>query len=187
MDKEILLEKLDMGEDCEFECKASQEKLPKDIWETISAFANSNGGNIALGITEKRECFEITGVKKVSQQKKDFWNSHNNRQKLSYPICKESNIDVIEIEGKQIIIIKVPQADRTQRPIYINNNPMMGTYKRNNDGDYLCQEYEVRQMLRDASNEPQDYQIIDNFTLKDLDSETIRAFRQRFSIRKFGC
>lgn len=69
MDKYILLEKLDIGEDCEFECKASQEKLPKDIWETISAFANSNGGNIALGITEKRECFEITGVKKVSIRK----------------------------------------------------------------------------------------------------------------------
>lgn len=184
MNRDTLLEKLDIGEDCEFECKASQDKLPKDIWETVSAFANTNGGYIVLGITEKREHFEITGVNNLTQQKKDFWNIHNNSQKLSYPICQESDVDIIKVQEKQLIIIKVPQADRTQRPIYLNNNPLTGTFKRNNDGDYRCQEYEVKQMLRDANSEPQDYQIIENFTLDDLDYETIKAFRNRFSARE---
>lgn len=184
MDRDTLLEKLDIGEDCEFECKASQDKLPKDIWETVSAFANTNGGYIVLGISEKREHFEITGVNNPTQQKKDFWNSHNNSQKLSYPICQESDVDTIKVQEKQLIIIKVPQADRTQRPVYLNNNPLTSTFKRNNDGDYRCQEYEVKQMLRDADSEPQDYQIIENFTLDDLDYETIKAFRNRFSARE---
>ncbi|WP_293133347.1 hypothetical protein [Okeania sp. SIO3I5] len=39
-------------------------------------------------------------------------------------------------------------------------------------------------MLRDASSEPQDSQILDNFNLNDLDSETLKAFRQRFSNRE---
>ncbi len=39
-------------------------------------------------------------------------------------------------------------------------------------------------MLRDADSEPQDYQIIENFTLDDLDYETIKAFRNRFSARE---
>ncbi|BAQ61915.1 hypothetical protein GM3708_2321 [Geminocystis sp. NIES-3708] len=184
MDRDTLLEKLDIGEDCEFECKASQDKLPKDIWEIVSAFANTNGGYIVLGISEKREHFEITGINNPTQQKKDFWNSHNNSQKLSYPICQESDVDVIEVQEKQLIIIKVPQADRTQRPIYLNHNPLTGTFKRNNDGDYRCQEYEVKQMLRDADSEPQDYQIVENFTLDDLDKDTIKAFRNRFSARE---
>lgn len=39
-------------------------------------------------------------------------------------------------------------------------------------------------MLRDADSEPQDYQIVENFTLDDLDKDTIKAFRNRFSARE---
>ena len=39
-------------------------------------------------------------------------------------------------------------------------------------------------MLRDASDDPQDYQILDGFDLTDLDSDTLKAFRQRFSNRE---
>ncbi len=47
-----------------------------------------------------------------------------------------------------------------------------------------CTEAEIKQMLRDASSEPQDFQILDNFDLNDLDMETLKAFRQRFSNRE---
>ncbi|MGD1701285.1 hypothetical protein [Dapis sp. BLCC M229] len=60
---------------------------------------------------------------------------------------------------------------------------MTGTYKRDYSGDYRCTETEIKQMLRDASSEPQDSQILDNFDLNDLDPETLKAFRQRFSNR----
>jgi len=35
-----------------------------------------------------------------------------------------------------------------------------------------CTEVEVRQMLRDAGDEPQDYSILEHFTIDDLDSDT---------------
>lgn len=47
------------------EYKQNRIKLTKDLWETISAFENTDGGVIVLGITEKEErekSFEITGV-----------------------------------------------------------------------------------------------------------------------------
>ena len=37
-------------ENDEIECKEASKGLPKDLWETYSAFANSNGGVILLGI-----------------------------------------------------------------------------------------------------------------------------------------
>ena len=37
-------------EDEETECKEASNGLPKDLWETYSAFANSNGGVILLGL-----------------------------------------------------------------------------------------------------------------------------------------
>ncbi|MDJ0671197.1 MAG: hypothetical protein PX636_09445 [Microcystis sp. M53598_WE2] len=67
---------------------------------------------------------------------------------------------------------------------HINNNPMTGTYKRNYEGDYRCHKEEIEQMFRDASNEPQDFQVLDNFNLNDIDPDTLKVFRQRFSNRE---
>ena len=184
MDLETLLEKLDIGESQDFECKRSEDNVPKDAWKSISAFANTEGGYVVLGIAEKKGRFQILGVNNPKKQLKDFWDNHNNSQKLNIPICNESDVTIETIEDKSLIIIKVPKVTRTQRPVYINNNPMIGTYKRNWEGDYPCTEDEVRQMLRDASSEPQDSQIIENFNLNDIDPETMKAYRQRFSSRE---
>ncbi len=153
------------------------------MWQTLSAFANTDGGYIFLGVSEKNGKIAISGVHNPEQQLKDFWNLHNNSQKLNTSICSEEDVKIQEIEKKKLIIIKVPRASRTQRPVYIKNNPMMGTYKRKFEGDYRCSEDEVKQMLRDASDEPQDREILAGFNLEDLDPETLKLFRQRFRSR----
>jgi ATP-dependent DNA helicase RecG len=183
MELETLLQNIDLGENQEIEFKSAKGGFPKDIWETVSAFANTEGGYIVLGITEHKGKFSISGVSNPDAKVREFWNSHNNSSKLSTPLCSNSDVQVQEINEQTIVLINIPRASRTQRPVYINGNPMNGTYKRNYEGDYRCTEEEVRQMLRDASNQAQDLQILDGFNLDDLDSETMKAFRQRFSSR----
>ena len=100
------------------------------------------------------------------------------------PLCIESDVKLITIDERQILILHIPCAQRNQRPVYINNNPMSGTYKRNYEGDYHCSKDEVQQMLRDASNKPQDIRILHNFDFGDLDANTLKAFRQRFVSRE---
>jgi ATP-dependent DNA helicase RecG len=103
---------------------------------------------------------------------------------LSVPICQESDVTITKIDNKDIIIIKVPPANRIQRPVYINKNPITGTYKRYFDGDHQCSEEEVKQMLRDQGSEAQDSQVLEHFDMNDLDPATIKIYRQRFSNRK---
>lgn len=44
MTKEELIERLDDIEWEDFEVKSARNELPKNIWESVSAFANCSGG-----------------------------------------------------------------------------------------------------------------------------------------------
>lgn len=181
-----LLKQLEIGEDQDVEFKSAEGGLPKSVWETISAFSNTEGGFIILGVTHKGEMLEITGIRKPEAMVKAFWDAHNSPEKLKPPICKASDVLIIAVSGHRIIVINVPRALRQQRPVFINGNPITGTFKRNFEGDYRCTEAEVRQMLRDASDEPQDSQIIEHFDLSDLDAQSLSAYRNRFASRDPG-
>lgn len=89
MNPETLLQRLDLGEDQDVEFKLADGGLPKSIWETISAFANTEGGTVVLGVGEKGNQFEIVGVRAPARLIKAFWDGHNNPQKFSPVLCSE--------------------------------------------------------------------------------------------------
>ena len=130
-----------LRESVDVECKLAQGRdgkgaLPNDVWETYSAFANTAGGDIFLGLKEKKDhSFELQGVENTAKVLDEFWNNVANPQKVSCNVMRERWVQVLTIDGKNIIQIHVPPATRKQRPVYLNNNPMTGTYKRLNSGD----------------------------------------------------
>lgn len=85
-------------------------------------------------------------------------------------------------DEKELLIFRIPAAQRTQKPIYLTRNPFDNTYKRNYEGDYRCNKEEVRRMLADADSKlHQDSRILQGFTLDDLDAESLRKYRQLFA------
>ena len=83
MTKEELLQKLSEIEWDDFECKAAQDKLPEDVWETVSAFSNTSGGWIVFGIKQRGKQFEIQGVNNGEKTESDFLNILRNGQKFN--------------------------------------------------------------------------------------------------------
>lgn len=184
---EGLLDLLKYGEHLMLECKKAENELPRSIWESYSAFANTLGGTILLGIDEnlKENVFEkrftISGVGNPQVRLKEFWDTINNTQKVNINILRDANVGTCEFNGKTIIWIEVPQADYTQKPVYINSNLNSGTFKRNNEGDYHCKEPEIKAMLRDSSDAGNDGSFLEGYTMDDIDSETLKAYRIRFA------
>lgn len=87
--KQEILNKLNLSEDHERECKLATGGLPESIWETYSSFANTNGGTILLGIKEYRDSFIIEWLteKQIVKYQKDFWSTLNDRNKIQKISC----------------------------------------------------------------------------------------------------
>ncbi len=177
------------NENFEIEYKSARQGFPKELWKSYSAFANTNTGFIILGIKEKRNEFIIEGLEdsQIERYKKEFWDGCNNPNTISRNLLTNRDIRVLEFQNKKILAIKVPFANRTERPVFLTRNPFGNTYKRNHEGDYRCTEDEVKRMIADSGTDlKRDNIILENFTIDDLDSVSIRQFRQLFSTSKPG-
>ena len=99
------------------EAKKAQGGLPHSIWETYSAFANTFGGYILLGVVENADK-SFSSVQLASPEKlvSDFWNSVNNHSIVNVNILSDRNVQIVESGGNQIVVIEVPRADRHDKP-----------------------------------------------------------------------
>ena len=178
-----------LRETIEVECKLAAGRdglgeLPKDFWETYSAFANSYGGYVFLGLKETKGRFDVGGIKNTKKVLDDLWNLVNNSQKVSVNLLSDKYITQFVVDRQNIICVHVPRAPRTSKPVYINGNPLTGTYKRQNTGDYRCDEEMVRRMLAEQIEDSRDNEIVDYYGPNDLDLGSLNAYRNLFASRQ---
>ena len=189
LDEKTIRATLLKGERVTLECKKAQTSVPVDVWKTYSSFANTYGGLILLGVfedlkeTDISKRFTITGVDDATKIRTDFWNIVNNQEKVNVNLLRDEDVETIEMEGKMVIAIQVPRADFNVRPVYINNNLMTGTYRRNHEGDYHCPKELIRMMLRDAFDDGNDRMFLKHYTMDDIDIPTLEQYRNHFSSR----
>jgi ATP-dependent DNA helicase RecG len=181
LDNNELLNRLGEGEDTDLEFKSAKGGVPKGLWESYSALANTNGGYIVLGVNDNGSIEGLSNLKKI---KKSLWDCLNDRGKISQNLLNTDDVIEESTGSGAILVLRIPRATRHQRPVYIGQNPLRGTYRRNYEGDYRCSEQDVGRMLADRAEEPKDSQILEGFSLEeDLDSSSVQQYRNRFSSR----
>ena len=164
-----------------------QGELPRSVWETLSAFANTAGGVIVLGVTERKDgSFVVHGIPKVGKVLDDFWNAALSEDKISARFMRDSDATLETVEGKDIIVIRVPWVDRHMCPIFINDSIFGGTFRRTHAGDHQCKREEVLSMLRDSDTSSQDAAIAESARVEFINRETVAAYRRRFDQRNEG-
>ncbi len=181
-----------LSETVNLECKLAagrdgRGQLPKEFWPTYSAFANTHGGIILLGIREKLGRFSLQGIIDPQRIITDLFNTINNPQKVSVNLLTDQHISTITLEGKTLIQVEVPAAHRKQKPVFLNGNPLKGnTYRRLQEGDRPCDDETVKRMLAEQLEDERDARILTGFDMSDIDKESLLVFRQMLRDAKPG-
>ncbi|HAV90644.1 MAG TPA: hypothetical protein DCW44_05175 [Eubacterium sp.] len=163
------------------ELKKAQE-LPRTFWETYSSFSNTDGGVVILGVEEAEPLNKIVGVANVKKTLTTLWDTLSNSNKVSYKNIENEDVGVFEIEpGKMIIIINIKEAPDSVKPVFINGK-RENAWIRTGDGDRKMTQDELDSFVRNASSS-QDSQLLDHFTMDDLDMDSLISFKERVNKR----
>ncbi|MDQ2731198.1 MAG: ATP-binding protein [Armatimonadota bacterium] len=126
MTEQDLLDAVGQGESFGWEFKSARGGVPGSIWDTYSAMANTLGGTIVLGVDEKDGVFSVTGLPDPAHAQKSIWDTLNDRGKISANLCRNDDVRRLAIGASEVLVIRVRQAFRRERPIYIGQNRRSG-------------------------------------------------------------
>lgn len=169
-----------LKENVHLEFKEAASKIPKTFWETYSSFANTSGGYIILGVSDSLP-HNIIGVNDHNKLIQEIFNNTNSKDKVNYNLLNTENINIHTFNGKVILSVYVPELPISKKPLYLHNN-LCRTYIRKNEGDFVATDEELRRFIRN-SHDNIDAELLENYTLEDLDMESVLEFKNILHIR----
>ena len=175
---------IDGGETAAVEFKLAKGGVPASLWESYSAFANTDSGVIVLGVGESGGKRYVVGIANADKMVADIWNAANNPQRVSANVLFNRQVYKADYNGKSLVVVEVPRAERTERPVHVGQDVFRGTYRRNGEGDYRCSREAVESMIRDRCPETADNCLLEEMTIADLDTDSIARYRLMFGQSK---
>lgn len=143
-----------LHENISLEAKNANGGLPESLWETYSAFANTKGGIILLGVREDEYGgLDPIGLIDVEATMRDFHLMVNNKSVVSANILNKGDAYVLSSDGKSVVVIDVPKADCDNFPVFVGTDIYSGSYYRDAEGDYKFTAEQIRQFLKKDKTE----------------------------------
>jgi ATP-dependent DNA helicase RecG len=169
----------------DIEVKRAEGGLPQSLPSTLSAFANTRGGLIILGLDEMSG-FGTTGVKDPRALRDELTTMARN--KLTPPLSP--SIEVIPFEGKALLVAEIEALPPAQRPCFVTTRGLYnGAFIRVGDADQRLTPYEIDRMRENAGQPRWDEEPVSQASAADLDPEALSrliATATRNSPRSLG-
>lgn len=156
------------------EAKKCEKKLSADVWETVSAFANTGGGLVIMGIDESSGFVPVEGfeIDRVRDQFISGIGDGGERALVSptphYQLSRGF------IEGKPVLLAEIDELEISRKPCYIVARGIQnGSYKRVDDEDIRLSPTELYELQSVLLPSDADGAIVEEATIDDLDGELI--------------
>lgn len=181
MTKEELIERLADIEWDDFEVKEALNKIPENVWDSVSSFSNTSGGWIVFGVKQNGKRFEIQGCNNGEKTETDFLNTLRGGQKFNckiFPECKKYVVD-----GKLVLAFHILSSPL--KPVYYNNP--INTFIRSGSADRRANEVEIAAMMRDQAFGTKSDTTVAGTSFDDLNIASIEAYRNRIRRENPAC
>lgn len=180
MTKEQLIIRLGGIEWDDFEAKTAKSELPKNIWETVSAFANTIGGWIVLGVVQKGQTMIVEGVDNPEKIEQDFSTVLRSGQKFNQPLIFK--VRKIDVDSKTVIAFYISSSK--VKPVYINSP--VNTFLRVGSGDQRATDGEIMAMYHDQSFGIRSEEFVPGTSLADLNATSLETYRNHLKFYNSG-
>ena len=162
-------------DDADYEAKACLNRLSSSVWESVSAFANTSGGTLLLGIDENEGFTAVLGFD-VGRIRDQFIEGMGDGGATGVRLSRPPEYDMErgELDGRQFLAIRIHENPLDKKPCFVTAKGVEGgSYKRVDDKDIRLSSmeiYEYQNALRPCRS---DLELVDDADLNDLDSRII--------------
>jgi len=163
----------------EVEIKKAAGGVPKSLPKTVSAFANSGGGLIILGLDE------AAGFEPVGADVTALADALATACADSVEPTVRAVIEIATVDGVPVAAAHIPPTGIGQRPCFVKTQGLHnGSYVREHDGDRHLTTYEIHLMVTGRGQPREDTAVVPDATLADLDHAEIERLVERFRQRR---
>ncbi len=162
MDEEKL-QKLIAGETHSVEFKESL-CLINEIGQAVSAFSNTNGGIILVGVKDNGKILGVQIGKKTLEDLANYIKTNTDNH--AFP-----KISVTDVDGKNVVIVEVRESD--EKPVFFKEK----TYIRMGKSKHKLSASEIRKLAKDSGEMVYwDERACKKADLKDIDWDFVKEF-----------
>ena len=166
------------SDDAQTEAKACAGGLSTDVWESVSAFGNTRGGLLILGLDENAKFtpakgFELDKVRNAFVEGMGDGAAHS---------TKMTNIPSYEMErvffeGKQLLCITIHELTPGEKPAFVTRKGKVGgSYKRIDDKDIRLSANEVYELSTLLQYVQSDRTAVPEASADDLSPNLLERF-----------
>lgn len=163
------------------EVKASAKELPSKIWQSVSAFANTSGGLIILGLDEDdgfRPVKHFAIDKVLNQFITGMGDGDPNGARIAQPPSYHPHR--YTFEGSPVIAIEVEELETDKKPCYVAGRGIVGgSYKRVDDHDVRLSPSEIYSLQNYLTPSRVDRKTVEAATVEDLMAELVDGLLER--------